>query len=84
MPSEREWLKNAQEGERWVWLAGELDHLKQNQAEDFGRLNRHSKRFNAIEQRCAARRWQGKLIWGALMAAVASLVSAIMAAFRTA
>jgi hypothetical protein len=79
---DRTWLKGATEGERWVWLAGELSTMRENQAEDYARIFRLEKRVATVETRCAGRRWQGKLVWAALVSAMGALAASLLGNFR--
>jgi len=67
--------------QRWGWLAGRLDKLDRNSENDFARLNNHEKQLDRIEKRCAGRRWQGKLLWGSLMASTGLFLDRIFNRF---
>lgn len=69
------------EGQRWAWLAGRLDQMGRNLDTDFTRLNNHERAIDRMEKRCAARAWQGKLIWAALLASVGLLAERAVSLF---
>lgn len=55
--SDLQFLRTAPEGERWVWLAGKFSKLREDLANDYGRLNAHDRQLDVIQVRCAGRSW---------------------------
>lgn len=75
-------IERMTEGEWRIFQTVRMDGVEDGIDGLHRRIDSHAGRLGTIEQRCAGRRWQGRVMWAALLASVGILVERLWACLR--
>lgn len=70
------------EGEWRIFQTVRMDGVEDGIASCHKAISGHEDRMDAVELRCAGRRWQGRVMWAALLASVGLMLERLWAGLR--